>query len=95
MTAKQHLAGIEATIGKPVDAVVINTEPIPKETLTVYANEEEYPVVDDLQNDPRVIRASVISDSLHTPVAYDTAHRSLLRHDNKKLEKVLAALLPG
>jgi uncharacterized cofD-like protein len=94
MTARAHVEGIEAAIGKPVDVILINNAPIPETTLKLYENEEEFPVIDDLQNDPRVVRAPVISEALHTPVAYDTAHRSLLRHDSKQLQKVLTALLP-
>ncbi len=93
MTASEHLAGIEKSIGQKVDIVVVNNQPIPPETLEVYAHEGEFPVEDDLGDDPRVIRTPLISDELVAKVAYDTAHRSLLRHDTQKVEQVLARIL--
>ncbi|HYD35509.1 MAG TPA: gluconeogenesis factor YvcK family protein [Vitreimonas sp.] len=93
MTARDHVLGIEKAIQRPVDHVLINTEPISATTLKVYENEGEFPVIDDLGEDARVIRVSVISDVVHDQKAYDTVHRSLLRHDSVKLEAVLRQLL--
>jgi len=93
MTASQHVAGIEIAIGRPVDHILVNNQEIPAMALKLYANETEFPVVDNLGDDDRVIRAPLISDELATQKAYDTAHRSLLRHDNQKLEKVIKQLV--
>ncbi|CAN5301193.1 hypothetical protein BH10PAT2_BH10PAT2_0800 [soil metagenome] len=93
MSAKDHVAGIEAAIGKPIDVIVINTSEIPQAILDVYAEEKEYPVEDDLANDPRVVRGEILSEKLAAVVAYDTAHRSLLRHDATKIGELLMKLM--
>lgn len=93
MTAADHVRGIEAAIGKPVDVIVVNSQTIPDEVLKMYGEEKEYPVVDDLDGDQRVVRADILSDELASKVAFDTAHRSLLRHDAKKVGQLLADLL--
>lgn len=89
-TARQHVAGIEEAIGRPIDVILVNDQPIPEEILAIYAKEGEYPVTDDLGVDKRVKRAHLLKDQLVGKVAYDTAHRSLLRHDSAKLERALA-----
>lgn len=93
MGAKEHVTGIEAAIGRPVDVILVNNQPIDQSTLGVYSAEGEFPVQDDLSDDNRVIREAIISDLVVEKVAYDTAHRSLLRHDSHKLASVLATIL--
>jgi len=93
MTAQDHVVGIEAAIGRSVDLILVNTQPIPESAQSLYAKEREFPVTDDLGSDPRVIRRPIISDEVVEKIAYDTAHRSLLRHDSHKLELVLAEVL--
>jgi uncharacterized cofD-like protein len=93
MTAAQHLTGIEEAIGRPVDHIVIHADEIPAETITAYAAHHEFPVVDDLEEANKVIRASLISKEVYQKSASDTAHRSLLRHDPAKVRQVLAQLL--
>lgn len=93
MTAKQHIEGVEAAVGRPVDYIIVNSQPIPQETLDIYAKEGEFPVVDDLEDNECILRRELLSDELAAKQAYDTAHRSLLRHDSQKLEHVFAELL--
>lgn len=93
MTASEHLAGIEAAIGKKADIILINNQEINAETLSLYAKEKEYPVVDDLTNDERVLRRPLLSEDLFKKSATDTTHRSLLRHDSQKLTTVLGEVL--
>lgn len=94
MTAAQHRQGIESTIGRPVDIVLMNNQPIPAPVLTHYATEHEFPVVDDLpQNDSHVVRAPLLSTNLFTPNQVDTVYRSLLRHDPQSLVAVLKQIL--
>jgi len=93
MTAIQHLQGIEAAIGKKIDIILSNNQVIPAPILALYAHEDEFPVSDDLGADERVIRTNLISDQLAQQQAYDTAHRSLLRHDSDKLCVILKQLL--
>jgi uncharacterized cofD-like protein len=93
MSALDHVKGIEAAIGRSVDMVLVNNQPIDSRTLKIYAHEGEFPVKDDLENYPGVIRQPIISDLVTEKVAYDTAHRSLLRHDSQKLMTVFKELM--
>lgn len=93
MTAADHLRGIENQIGREVDRILINNEFIPEEIINAYAAEDEYPVVDDLTSDERVLRLPLIRTTIVQKAAEDTAYRSLLRHDEDKLRAALQQLL--
>jgi uncharacterized cofD-like protein len=92
MTAADHVKGIEAKLGRPVDVIMINNQQIPAHVLELYELESEFPVVDDLGDDPRVVRQGLVSESLAEKAAHDTAHRSLLRHDQTKLITIFAQM---
>lgn len=62
MTAQQHLEKIESTIGRSVDYVVINNQEIPKNILERYAKSNEFPIVDDLKNTEKIMRAPLLLD---------------------------------
>lgn len=93
MTAKEHIATIEAAIGKKVDFIVVNNQEIPLNVLKAYADQHEFPVIDDLGKNKGVFRSPLLFDELIEKKEYDTAHRSLLRHDSKKLEKTLNEIM--
>lgn len=93
MTAADHVKGIEAYLGRPVTSILMNDNHIPVPILEHYAQEHEYPVIDDLAKDTRVVRAEIISDTTFVKSKNDTAHRSLLRHDSQKLQQVLRKLI--
>jgi uncharacterized cofD-like protein len=93
MTAQDHVVGIEAAIGKSLTHILVNTSDIPESALTTYAAEKEFPVIDDLGKDKRVIRKPIMSFSTHTQSAHDAVQRSLLRHDPVKLETVFKNLI--
>lgn len=92
MSAQDHLKGVEAAIDHRIDLVVLNNTPIPKKILDLYAKEHEHPVKDNLNSDPRSIRADVITTS-QEEATIDDIHRSYLRHDSHKLTKVLSGIL--
>lgn len=92
-TVSDHVRGIEEVLGKKVDHIVVNTGNIPKVLLQAYAQENEYPVVDDLQQDSRVVRSNLVSkENIIQPTA-DVLHRSLLRHDPATIANILMELL--
>lgn len=93
MTGQDHLYGIEKILQKKVDGILFNNHTPTQEVLSAYASEREFPVVDDLGSDPRVIRADIIADVIVEKKENDTAHRSLLRHDKQKLQEVLRRFL--
>ena len=96
-TAADHLQTIQKYIGKSVDAVVINTAPLQKSALTVYAKYHEFPVKDDI--DPSqsltVIRADVASRQETLKSKSDSLVRSLIRHDSQKLAQYSWSIFLG
>lgn len=93
MSAKDHIAAIESLIEKRLDLVIINSGSIPEDILALYTQEQEYPVKDDLGDDKRVIRANLIEQTQYKQSAVDTAHRSVLRHNQLALETILKTAL--
>ena len=93
MTVKQHLTCIEEAIGRRCDYVVINNGPIPVDILKKYAEEQEYPVVNDVTHDKRVITKDVVAQDVIEHHSEDILDRSLLRHDPIKLAQVVLELI--
>ncbi len=93
MTAAQHVEKIEHLLQRSVDTILLNTTEIPPAILLAYDAEQEFPVIDDLASDVRVLRAELIREQVVPKVASDTAYRSLLRHDPEKLRIVFAQIL--
>lgn len=94
-TAADHLRVIQEYMGKSVDAVVINTAPLQKSALAIYAKYHEFPIKDDIPSSPSltVIRADVASRQVTTKPTSDSLVRSLIRHDSQKLATILLAYL--
>lgn len=93
MSAGDHVRGIEDAIGQKLNYILINSKQIPAEVTELYGAEHEYPVVDDLGDDARVIRTDVLGNHVFAKQKFDTAHRSLLRHSPEKLRVVLSELI--
>jgi uncharacterized cofD-like protein len=92
-SAKNHLDTLESYLTKPVDHVIINSQPISSKIIKLYQKLDEYPVKDDLINDPRVIRKPLLASSTYQKSQTDSLKRSLLRHDPQKLAKVIVGLI--
>ncbi|MDA1079321.1 MAG: YvcK family protein [bacterium] len=93
MTAKEHVAEIEKILGLSLSHIIINSDPIPAKLLTTYADQHEFPVQNDLQDDPRVMLAPLLEKNIHEQSRVDTVHRSLLRHSSKKILSIISSLL--
>lgn len=93
MAAQEHVDHIETALGKPLDFVICNNAPIPEHVRTHYAAAQEYPVHDNLPTNSKIIRADLLSSTIAEKQIFDTAHRSLLRHDPKKLVPIFEELL--
>jgi len=93
MTVKDHVAGIEAAINQPLDAIIVNNESIPKKTLNIYKKQQEFPVENNINGDERLITAKLLDEDLFKPSPNDTAHRSLLRHSSTKLKKIFSTIV--
>jgi uncharacterized cofD-like protein len=94
MSAKQHIQELAAYAGREPDRILIHTNGgFESSVLDLYAKEGESPVVDDLGEDPRVVRTSLASVHVVPPVPEDPVPRSLARHDPDKLAKALSVEL--
>lgn len=93
MTARDHVVAIEHAIGKAVSTILIHQGDIPKEILKTYADVGEYPVLDDLETDSRVIRTNLLQNMSHSQSSSDTVRRSLLRHSTARLKTVLSQIV--
>lgn len=94
-TASDHLKALERYIDRSVDAVLMNTAPIPKRALAVYAKSHEVPVVDNLvdRKPYRLYRVDLVGRALVTKSKSDALVRSLIRHDSMKLANALMHML--
>ncbi|MGB6838959.1 MAG: gluconeogenesis factor YvcK family protein [Microgenomates group bacterium] len=95
--SSDHLRELEKYLGKGVlDVCLINkTKSYPRGILKRYREEKAEPVKDDLQknNNLRIIRRSFVSQKVYSKPKSDKLKRSLIRHDSKKLAKVIVSLL--
>ena len=94
LSAAQHLEIIEKYLGEKVlDYIIANNGTIPQNILTLYAQDNDYPVMDDLKRGRyKIIRANIIKDTLLKKREGDVLRRSLIRHDPDKLAKILMRL---
>ena len=92
-TASDHLKILQKYLNQKVDHIIINNQAIPAKIIKAYQKLKEYPVNDDLANDPRVIRKPLLANSTFKKPKTDSLKRSLLRHDSTKLAKAIIGLL--
>lgn len=92
-TVGDYLRELKRFIGKDVfDYVVVNNSKAPEELIKMYEQEGD-PVMNDLQNDSRVITADLLSSEIVSAQKSDTLKRSLLRHDSQKLANELMKIV--
>lgn len=84
--AKEHVSVIERYL-RPAQLhkVLVNTDPMPTALVSFYKKHKELPVKDDLRNDPRIYRTSLLSTKRAHKQKGDILHRSVIRHDSDKL----------
>jgi uncharacterized cofD-like protein len=93
LTAKDHVSVIESAVGRSLDYIIVNRTPISASLLKAYQKQHEFPVIDNLGNDPRVIRSSLITAAKVKPLAGDQIIRSYLRHDSAALAKQIYTII--
>lgn len=72
------------------DFILLNNREIPEDIKEKYASANEFVMVDDLNDeDYKVIRKDLIGDREIVRTKGDVLKRSLVRHDSKKLARVL------
>lgn len=96
-TANNYVEEMEKYLRRTIDFILLNTDEVPFEIQEYYKEERAYPTIDDLGNEPRVIRGSLMSDEIISQSASDKVKRSVLRHSSYKLgvhiEKILDILM--
>ena len=94
-TASDHLRIIQDHVGASVHAAIVNTAPLQKNALDVYAKYHEFPVKDDMNllTSVKIIRADVASRHISVKSKSDVLVRSLIRHDSQKLATILLSYL--
>lgn len=94
-SASDHVHEMEKYLGQAViDAVMVNTTPLPQEALTVYQDDKDFPVQDDLGDNLdkiQIIRGDFIDPVMVEKTAGDNLTRSLIRHSSDKIAKALMA----
>jgi uncharacterized cofD-like protein len=94
LTARQHLELIEQYLKKPVDKIICNSSPIPVKIKRRYAKDHEYPLINDLPDDPdKIMRAPLIRTALVKPQKGDRLTRSYLRHHPQKLAQEIIKII--
>ena len=84
-----YLREIQKFIGKDIfDFIIVNSGKAPKELVARYAVEGSV-VENDLVKDSRVVFTDVLSNELKEVQKGDLLIRNLIRHDQKKLAKVI------
>jgi len=95
--ASDYLTEIEKYLGRGlIDYCLVNNNlRFSKNILCRYIEEGSSPVKDDLgkPKKPKVIREDFLSEKIYEKSKSDRLQRSLIRHDPKKLAKVLYGLL--
>ncbi len=95
-TAKDHLEVVEKYLGKGIlDVILINNnDRFPSSILKRYAEENAFPVVNDLASvGPKVAAADLLSSLVFQKAKGDSLQRSIIRHDPRKLARALIDLV--
>ncbi|MFC1653926.1 uridine diphosphate-N-acetylglucosamine-binding protein YvcK [Patescibacteria group bacterium] len=93
--SSDHVKELKKYMGKHPDYVIINTEKIPSRELDNYKSQNEYPVEVDVSScsDFQVIKDDLTLVTKAKQRKSDEIKRSLLRHDEKRLTKILLKIL--
>ena len=93
MGVAEHVEELGKYIGRKPDAVVINVTPLPTELLSIYAEEEEFPVEFNYESDDvTFVPADLLASEQVVTKAGDALKRSLIRHDSDKLARTIVKL---
>ena len=89
-TAMDHVNDIEKYLGRKIDYILTNDEPISKEVIKYYKKHGCELVYDDLDTHRyQVVRHDLLSPRLGKQEEADTVFRSILRHDSLKIAQAL------
>lgn len=95
--ASDYVEHIEKCLGRKIDIILINNRAPSEEQISAYRLEEGDGVltVDDMGDDPRVVRADLLSQAIIKYSAADTLQgtRSFIRHDKDKFREAISKLV--
>lgn len=92
--ASDHINDMRKYLGKNPDFVLLNNGKIQQEILDAYKKYNEEEVEDDLKNQYfQVIREDLVDNRAVEKNSSDILYRSILRHDSKKVAKVLNKII--
>jgi len=92
-SALDHVQELEKYASRTLNYILVNNQLIPQSIKQAYQLEAEYPVIDDLAVDPRVIRKPLLANTLFQKPKSDQLKRSLLRHNPVTLAKTIISLI--
>lgn len=92
-TAKRHVEEITRYADRKPDVIFVHTGELPQHVRDYYAKKKGFPVVDDLGDDPSVVRGSFADPVIIPKAEKDVIDRSLIRHDPKKVAEAIKKLL--
>jgi uncharacterized cofD-like protein len=90
---QKHISEFERYTGRSPDSVLVHSGEFSPEVLARYAQEGEYPLMDDMGTDKRVRRTPLASVSVVPPLPNDPVARSLVRHDPVLVAEALSSIL--
>lgn len=98
--AFDHISDLQKYLGRYPDIVILNNEPIPKDIISWYTKYHEEVIVDNLKKSGysgQIIKENLIDNNKYPQSKadrlVDPRVRSILRHDSKKLAKLLSKIL--
>lgn len=91
--ASDYVNEMEKYLDRKLDFVLLNNKSLPKNILSKYIEEKAYPVIDDLDDDKRFIRADLLSEVEVKQSKSDKVKRSLLRHDSHKIANEIQCII--
>lgn len=93
MSVRDMVEVVELKLGRPFDHIILNNEAIPNDVREYYKKAKELPVLDDMKDDVRIVRKHLLTTRVVTRKSGDAVPRSYLRHDPRKLAKILVSLM--
>lgn len=90
-----YVEDIEKHLGRKVDVILINSKAPTEEQVVAYKMEEGDGVLaeDDMNGDPRVVRAGLLSHAVVKKREADKHIRGFIRHDKDKFKDAIAKLI--
>jgi len=92
MGTREHVEVLSKYTSRQPDHVLVNTGVIDEDLLGRYAKEKEFPVAHNL-DDSRVVADDFLARDTIVTEKGDTLRRSLVRHDTRKVARVLMDIL--